>query len=306
MDKDSDKDSDPTIFTNKIFQRGLAYYNIPSRYPLFKASKTFTKNNISLQLEQDKPYFFGLKNISPDYIDSYEKEYGVIFEFQTTRPLRLLALDDKRTQTLLYNNAPPHIQKILIENYGYHNNIRNSVSDQDRELGNYLCSIGEHGYAIYTMQTDFGGTFHTELFICNALQSVKLVRKVTTDSKAASIAEEETLTQLGKQMKNNRRNQKYSTIEDNYDIPFPKKRTLFIDDDTMNMNMNMNHYNNNLKPLSKSLFDDDDDFSGGKSCKKRCKTMSHKKKCKRKSIRKRTCKKRHNKYYKRSCIKRVI
>ncbi len=249
--------SDVTIFHNKSQENGLYYYNIPSGYPLYKASKLFNKNDVSLLLENNKPYFFGLKNTSPEYIESYENEYGVIFEFETTRPLKLLALDDKNTQTLLYNNAPPNIKTILNQNYGHINNIRNSVSDKDRELSHYLCSIGEQGYAIYSMQTDFGGTFHTELLICNASNAVKLIKKVTNDIRTVSIIEEEKLKEMGKQLKDKRRKkQKYSSM---YDDNTPlKKRNLFGDDDGDNKNVS----------FSRNLFGDDD-MSGGKKRKSR-------------------------------------
>ena len=98
--------------------------------------------------------------MNPEYIESYEDEYGVIFEFVTMREYRLIALDDKQTQTTLYQNAPANIKRILENNYGYHNDLRNSVSGPDREISQYICSLGYDGYGIHDMRTDnMGGIF---------------------------------------------------------------------------------------------------------------------------------------------------
>ena len=175
--------SDLNIFETTIEKNGYKYYVVPKGYPLFKALKTFRNaNDISLTLTPNKPYFFGLKNMDPDYIRDYEEEYGVIFEYITTEPFELLALDDQRTMNKLYKEAPQDIRKVIEKNYGFYTKSRLSEAEPDRLFSNYLCSIGETGYAIYDMDTDFGGKFHPELLICNATEFVKYVGQVTVSS----------------------------------------------------------------------------------------------------------------------------
>jgi hypothetical protein len=175
--------SDHQIFSTTIEKNGYRYYVVPKGYPLFKALKTFRNpNDISLTLSPNKPYFFGLKNNDPDYIRDYEEEYGVIFEYVTTQPIELLALDDQRTMNKLYKEAPQDIQKVLEKNYGLNTKSRLSEAEPDRIFSNYLCSIGETGYAIYEMETDFGGKFHPELLICNASEYVQYIGQITISS----------------------------------------------------------------------------------------------------------------------------
>jgi len=165
----------------KIEENGIYYYIVPSGFPLFKATKNeddIVNNN---GLDPTKFYFFGVKNMDPKYIKSYEKEYGIIFEFTTTREYKLLALDDKATQTKLYKmeNITEDIKQILEENYGYENNERDSDNDKDRKLSEFLCSNNFDGYAIHNMKTQLGGTFHDELMICK-MDGINTIGKLIT------------------------------------------------------------------------------------------------------------------------------
>lgn len=85
-----------------------------------------------------------------------------------------MALDDPTTLAKLYETSPQNIQKILSYNYGFqpdlmtpNSNKRFSIDTSDKELARFLCKHGYQGYAIYKMATDFKGTFHPELLICN-------------------------------------------------------------------------------------------------------------------------------------------
>jgi hypothetical protein len=166
----------------KIKENDIYYYIVPSGFPLFKATKNeddIVNNN---GLDPTKFYFFGVKNMDPKYIKSYEKEYGIIFEFTTTREYKLLALDDKATQTKLYKmeNITEDIKQILEENYGYENNERDSDNDKDRKLSEFLCSNNFDGYAIHNMKTQLGGTFHDELMICK-MDGINTIGKLITE-----------------------------------------------------------------------------------------------------------------------------
>lgn len=234
--------SDTSIFNRTIEKNGYNYYIIPSNYSLFKASKM----NYS-ELRPNNLYFFGLKNMDPEYIYDYEDEYGVIYEYETTNTIELLALDNKVTINKLYSQAPQDIKHILERNYGYNTGTRLSEKNPDMKFTEYLCNKGFQGYAIYSMKTDFGGHFHPELAICNASNSVELVQQITSDYRIQSILEQGKMRQIGRDLDNQRASKKRSTL-------------LF----------------NDVEPTSKRLFDDDDDFNGGKNKLKKKKSRKNK------------------------------
>ena len=229
--------SDLSVFDNKVLENKINYYVFPINYPLFKANKTLDRGSV-VSLNPNTPYFFGLKNVDPQYIEDYEREYGVIFEFITTRVYKLLALDDKLTQSTLYDAAPEDIKVILESNYGFTTGIRNSVSEPDRIISDYICSLGYDGYAINYMKTDnIGGTFHPELMICNAV-GIQYVGKVTPDSRVESIVERGKLEKLSKQMKETRK--KRPGPLDSH----PKVRRFTFGETNNNNNNNKNNNNN--------------------------------------------------------------
>jgi hypothetical protein len=183
----------------EITENGIVYYIIPNNYPLFKATKTYDVASGGLHLSPEGFYFFGVKDENPVYIESYEEEYGVIFEFVTTHPYKLLALDKKETQTKLYENAPIEIKQILEDNYGYINGLRYSDSNSDRKLSEYICRQGYQGYGIKHMQTSFEGSFHPEFMFCD-INGIDYVKKVTSDQRVNEILQSEKEKKISNQL----------------------------------------------------------------------------------------------------------
>lgn len=201
---------DSSVFSTTTTENGYEYYTLPKDYPLYKASRNSKE---ARNLAPGRFYFFGVKNESPEYIESFEKEYGIIFEFKTVRPYKLLAMDTPATLAALYKSAPPAIQTILIKNYGHGTGIRDSIGEKDSELSQYICNAGFDGYAIHTMKTTTGGTFHSEFMICNT-GSMQSVKRVTTEVVANRILEKQKLDKLAPKKKTRK-----SPIKKNSDSP---------------------------------------------------------------------------------------
>ena len=176
---------------------GMAYYIIQPGCPLFKA----TKKSDTLVLRPGRLSFFGVHNMDRDYIESYENEYGIIFAFETTRPYKLLALDQPATKATLYARAPENIKKILRKNYGYTmSGRRDSELGSDIALSQYLCDEGYEGYATNTMATDTG-EFHPEFMICS-VDGMRPLGRITNDPrKIANILERGRIDEASRDLK---------------------------------------------------------------------------------------------------------
>jgi len=193
-------------FTNgsisTIIEDGLAYYLIQAHVPLFKA----TKKSNTLDLRRGRLSFFGVHNLDPAYIESYENEYGIIFAFETTLPYKLLALDHPATKETLYARAPENIKKILRKNYGYNtmSGSRDSELDSDLALSQYLCDEGYEGYATNFIQTETG-EFHPEFMICR-VDGLRPLGRITNDPrKIANILERGRIDQASQELKVSRK-----------------------------------------------------------------------------------------------------
>jgi len=184
-----------------IIDDGMAYYMIQPGCPLFKA----TKRSDTLVLRPGRLSFFGVYNTDPDYIESYENEYGIIFAFETTRPYKLLALDHPATKMALYNRVPENIQRILRRNYGYTmSGSRDSELNSDITLSQYLCDEGYEGYATSSMETDTG-EFHPEFMICN-VDGMRPLGRITNDPrKIANILERGRIDEASRDLKVSRK-----------------------------------------------------------------------------------------------------
>lgn len=220
--------SEETNEIKEIQENGIYYYIIPSGYPLFKATKNYDIASGGLFLDPNGIYFFGVKNDNPEYIESYEKEYGIIFEFIVDQPYKLLALDNKNTQTKIYESAPENIQIILERNYGYKNGLRNSDYEPDRILAEYICKEGYNGYAIKNMETDFGGSFHPEFMFCD-IKGINYVKKVTSDERVNEILESEKQKATSRKLKDSRKKNKRFYLED-YDNEYRGDVNNYQDD----------------------------------------------------------------------------
>lgn len=253
-----------------VKENNISYYNIPVGYKLFKATKEYTDND-SCEINL-KPgfYFFGEHGTDPEYIKSYEELYGIIYEFQTTREYKLVALDDKNTQQFFYTNAPLDIQNILKQNYGYKDNIRNSVAEKDKKISEYLCENGYDGYAIQSMDTDFGGKFHPELMVCN-VSGIRCLGRITNDKRVKEILDEDKLKRLANEMKNKRNTRNIDNNEhdiDNISNNTFSKRLFF----GFNEEDEDDNKSSSPKKLNRSLFGD-----GGAKKRKTTKKNSRKK-----------------------------
>jgi hypothetical protein len=188
-----------------IIEDGLAYYMIPKGLRFFRAKKG-SRYNINLDfsvLTLNPRAFFGIYNMDPDYIESYEDKYGVIFAFETTRPYKLLALDHPDTKATLYNRVPPNIQDILRKNYGYTmSGKRNSQLNSDLVLSQYLCDNGYQGYASDFIETDIDD-FDPEFMICD-VGGIKSLGRITDPSRIRSIVESGQLKKHSEKLKEER------------------------------------------------------------------------------------------------------
>lgn len=163
----------------EITENNITYYIIPKGTVLYHGS-----NNISTseQLQERRHTFFALTN---EYASKYAKETGNVFKFETKNPLRLIAID--KPNHILHENASAKIQKILDENYGFHNDHkRKSISDNDNALSMYLCKKGYAGYAANHMKgvSEFGDDdLDPEVIICDK-QNLKFIELIQNKADA--------------------------------------------------------------------------------------------------------------------------
>jgi len=100
------------------------------------------------------------------------KTYGVALKFEVREPFFVIDMDNIHVVQNLYNMAEPYIRAIMRKNYGYipdTTELGNRVSDPeaDRIFSQFLCEKNLHGYALKHAPTDFQGTFHPEIMICD-------------------------------------------------------------------------------------------------------------------------------------------
>lgn len=158
---------------------GLVYYTIPKGTRLYRGDTDAYHDYLEQGQVTFSPNRSGFFGVQAEGVESY----GIIFEFITDKEYVLLALDDDNVMSFLFDNAnDKKIKRILRENYGYGGGTRNSVSGPDNYFSNYLCSLGYNGYAITQTKTDFGGTFHEEIMLCNA-EHILFSKIVTIDER---------------------------------------------------------------------------------------------------------------------------
>ena len=151
-------------------------YTIDINTPLYRGDNNiagFEDKNI---LKGDYKFF------TPD--ETAAEQYGVVYNFETTKELIVVALDDITEG--FYNSASKDIQNILNKNYGYNNNkLRDSDVKADSELIAYLCKNHFDGYATNFMNIGgIGGRFHKEVVLCNPETVVKTIGQITNEEEA--------------------------------------------------------------------------------------------------------------------------
>ena len=139
--------------------QGFEVYKIPRGASLFRGDSDPHIYDEGFMRLQDRPTFFGLDK------ENVEDNYGIAYKFVTLVELNLVALD-KNQGTSFYDSLPDNYKQILDENYGYKTGIRDSVSEKDKQILEYICENGYDGYACGAMSTTMGGTFHAEVALC--------------------------------------------------------------------------------------------------------------------------------------------
>lgn len=157
-------------------------YFIPVGSTLYRGDSHFTDIDDNELLTGDFKFF------TPD--QNYADKYGIVFEFETTTNLNLLAMDDISEQ--FYNDAPEYIQTILTKNYGYESKERDSVPEEDNKLSEYICNKpGYQGYAANTMKSvGFADDLNAELVICSPKNHMKPIKRITKEDKIWSKQDE--------------------------------------------------------------------------------------------------------------------
>ena len=98
--------------------------------------------------------------------------YGLVVMYKVTKELFLYAMDNLKNLEKLYLSAPKTIQSKIKSAFGYSTQtpiiFRQSDDLKDKEILNYLCSIGFEGYGCLETETDETiRKFHAEIAVCN-------------------------------------------------------------------------------------------------------------------------------------------
>ena len=204
---------------------GITYYIIPKTTYLYHGSNKLASPD---NLEKGKHTFLALTN---EYANKYANETGNVLVFQPVEDLKLVAMDKDNEQ--IYRNAPKHIQKIMDDQYGFHNNHkRKSDPIEDNELSKYLCGSKYKGYAANKMSgiTSFDD-LDAEVIICDTdkLKFIQLIQnKISNNAPRVESKKRPPTIKL-------------------FDDP-PNSRGLFGDDE-----------DDEIQPRGPGLFGDDED-----------------------------------------------
>jgi len=203
-------------------------YVIPKGTTLFRADSSVNKPRYKLEYVDGKiyPIFFGFDK------ENIEENYGITYQFNTIEDIRCIAIDRLDEKFPFYVNSPHEIQKILLSNYGLKNKKRLSESVNDKILTNYICSLGYDGYAINTMETQFGN-FHPEIAVCNISNLVDPNgNRVTIQNLADNLHREYILIKDKKEREETKKRIRRERYETRAEISPPRvsiKKSLFDD-----------------------------------------------------------------------------
>lgn len=170
---------------DSFYQNGIKFTTIPKDISLFRGDNNiYDEYSSNTLLKSDNNYkYFGLTQQEVE-------EYGVKFQFITTKDLHLIRLDDDMTRKTLHKKSSTEIQRILKRNFGHNEgNIRYSDPSSDDKMSKHICSQFD-GYITDNMSTDASGTFHREIMICNPNNSVDYVKQLSSHTDAAKMREE--------------------------------------------------------------------------------------------------------------------
>jgi hypothetical protein len=138
--------------------QGIVFYKVPQGTTLFRGDSDKYLYQQQVMRLQDRPTFFGLDQ------ENVEENYGIAYKFITLVELNLIALDNNKGRPF-YDTLPIKYKQILDVNYGYKTGTRDSESEMDKQLLEYLCENGYDGYACGPMPTSTG-VFHAEVVLC--------------------------------------------------------------------------------------------------------------------------------------------
>ena len=113
--------------------------------PFYLANKDTLAESLHLEV---KPTFLALE---PD--DVYQ--YGIIYGWEVPEDIELPLIDNHDVMTGIYKDAPPDVQQVMRENYGYRPDgfaVRVSYFEKDIIFYQYLCEQGYPGYASYDLE----------------------------------------------------------------------------------------------------------------------------------------------------------
>lgn len=112
----------------------------------------------------------------------YSKAQGsYVYTYKTTRPLRLMKLDNIKSVKYLLNEAHKqgnnNIKNSIAKSFEIVNNrvVRNSQTNRNRAVANFVCSLGRFdGYIANELNKTEGGLFHQELVLCDPFEKITL------------------------------------------------------------------------------------------------------------------------------------
>jgi hypothetical protein len=126
--------------------------------PFYLANKDMPSESLHLEV---KPTFLALE---PD--DVYQ--YGIIYGWEVPEDIELPLIDNHDVMTGIYKDAPPDVQQVMRENYGYLPDgfgDRVSYFEKDILFYQYLCEKGYPGYASHDLEE--GVRTSVEIMVCN-------------------------------------------------------------------------------------------------------------------------------------------
>lgn len=190
---------------------------------LFMNTNIYTLNYENIELYRgDSTYLddnciLPVNNIYLTFNKENAEIYGIVRKYQLNNVNLRIVLLDKNFMELLYNseNITENIKDILIKNFGLFNNIRYSVSVKDKELCNFIQSIGFDGYFNDYVNTDFGGKFHPEIVIFNS-DNITFLEMITSKKKIDQLYEKRKLLNyenLRLESKKMNKNNNYTFLE---------------------------------------------------------------------------------------------